>query len=86
MATASWLDPRTRQARLKNKQELQEMPEMVHKLEVKPNMRGKERVGICARACEKCGGGTELLKKHRRASWPRCAGRDAYSSVRWEPN
>jgi len=51
MATASWLDPRTRQARLKNKQELQEMPEMVHKLEVKTNKRGKERVGICARAC-----------------------------------
>ena len=33
MATASWLDPTTRQARLMKKRDLQAMPEMVHKME-----------------------------------------------------
>ena len=37
MATASlsWLDPTTRQARLMSKQEIQNMPHDVHKLEVR---------------------------------------------------
>ena len=34
MATASWLDPTTRQARLMKKHDLQAIPQMVHKLEV----------------------------------------------------
>jgi len=33
MATASWLDPTTRQARLMKKRDLQAMPEIVHKME-----------------------------------------------------
>jgi hypothetical protein len=44
MATASWLDPTTRQARLWKKHDLLALPHAVHKLEVAlllPALRGQ---------------------------------------------
>ena len=62
MATASWLDPTTRQARLWKKNDLLALPHTVHKLEVALLLlqcRGRARPGRCEAAPSPGAGGPD---------------------------